>query len=1400
MNDDLQSFIEPELEARLVALILEEASAFEVEELERILKERPEVALAKQRLEEAHGLLGQAMEQPDDDDDWKLPSDRREKVLAAFDEGTSDLDDSTLSKERGISIAQWRSIYATAACLMVAVVVLALVGPMKNQIPEGESALVSYSDGREFLEEDIRGQEDMLREMQAKSGNDNDSRLAASSRYEENALANSEKTAKEYLADIDDGLGAISPDDALATIELHNRQSKNQNLAGLDGLRNSRSESERTKLKRAVSIEGENLDAVAALGDKELTRADGEKSLESKSKSFERDERWSGRAAKTKPAKKPSSSMAQLVPAKAKPGSMPKIIAANSTSPASIPVPDLPRGSGAKTDFDEDGFGDGFNGRELELQKLTEKSNARSFPVTPASPVSPSFDPFASEISGGGRGTAEGQADPFAAGDGDKALKSSSTSGKGYAGGVAHFDDRSTEAKDRNTSQQRKALPKNGKAVDGSVRSADINSAVSLEERMVEKRDSPTDVPVDRTLLKPREFSLSENESWKMEKAKGEASTNVEEFVTEITGFDVEEVKKEKDSESSLLGMDFSDEQFEGEVNPGGFSRKSGLAAKIDQFSEQDKAAPGQVVGGIVSGGLRIPEPSITTKNMEGSEFSLAQGLRDLGRLDSAEKEFKEALQKDPASKEARRGLARIASEKSYYYRSSYDETRARMLQEVDKTWELAIPSGDAQAVVEDSKEDDQEIDLEAIPLYTADDESGVKRRGIAAKLQNIILPEVDLNNVTVEEAMALLEQGALAHDPDGEGLTLDVRKPRVIEGGAVAGGGLLGEVIDPGAIKIDKLHLKNVPLQVAAQYVADKAKLKYRVDEGKVTFLPLTSSETADIVTRRFEVPENFGAFLSSNGGAAGSDDDSFATPEDNGGSGIKARQPIVDLLKRQGVVFIDGTSASLLTDSGSLVVRNTPSQLELVDAILAASVQDAEKKKAEKEARKLAQQKRVNFETLTTEKSDSTFSLNVSDVSFKLAKSSLSQGKWPEAAKVRPEEFVNALNYDDRKPSQSEKVACEIEQGAHPFMQQRNLMRVSMSTAALGRNASTPLRLTILLDQSGSMERADRAESVKRAFALLTDQLNAGDEITLVGFARTPRLLAERVKGNESKNLLEIVSQPITEGGTNLEGALDSGIQLAKQQFVDGAQNRIILLTDGAANLGDALPANLAKQVEKMRQAGIAFDACGVGADGLNDEVLSSLAKQGDGRYYFLDRPEDADDGFARQIAGALRPAAKNVKVQVIFNPRRVSKFKLYGFEKHLLKKEDFRNDTVDAAEMAAEESGVALYHFEALPEGEGDVGHVSVRFLDTATDQMVERKWNIPFEEDVTSFTDSDPALRLAGTAALFAEKIKGSAVGERVQLKELRKEADSLQGSYQSQARFHELRTMLQQAGE
>jgi hypothetical protein len=355
-------------------------------------------------------------------------------------------------------------------------------------------------------------------------------------------------------------------------------------------------------------------------------------------------------------------------------------------------------------------------------------------------------------------------------------------------------------------------------------------------------------------------------------------------------------------------------------------------------------------------------------------------------------------------------------------------------------------------------------------------------------------------------------------------------------------------------------------------------------------------------------------------------------------------------------------------------------------------------------------------------------------------------------------------------------------------------------MRTAAVGRSGGTPLRLTVLLDKSGSMERLDRAESVQRALGLLTGQLNGADLISVISFSRTPRLLVDRVPGNKAGMVPKLVANTPSQGGTNLEEALRAGLEKAREQKIEGGQNRIILLTDGAANLGNAKPEDLAKLVESMRQEGISFDACGVGAAGLNDEILESLTRKGDGRYYFLDRPEDADEGFARQIAGALRPAARNVKVQVHFNPRRVGYYKLYGFEKHRLETQDFRNDSVDAAEMAAAEAGNAVYQMEVRPDGEGEIGTVSVRFQDMATGEMVERKWTIPYEGDAPRLSEAPPSMRLAASAALLGEKLNGSPMGDRVQLQELVKITNSLRTDYPRSARVGELIEMTAKARE
>ncbi len=435
---------------------------------------------------------------------------------------------------------------------------------------------------------------------------------------------------------------------------------------------------------------------------------------------------------------------------------------------------------------------------------------------------------------------------------------------------------------------------------------------------------------------------------------------------------------------------------------------------------------------------------------------------------------------------------------------------------------------------------------------------------------------------------------------------------------------------------------------------------------------------------------------------------------------------------------------------------------------------------------------------ETMASDEAFSTFSLHVSDVSFKLAQAALARGEWPDAAKVRIEEFVNAFDYGDPMPSENEKVACRVEQVVHPFLQQRNLLRVSMRTAAAGRAASTPLRLTFLLDNSGSMERLDRQQTVRRAFALLAQQLTPIDQVTLISFARQPRLLADKVSGEKSSQLVGLIDELPSEGGTNIETAIQLAFEKARENHLDGAQNRIVLLTDGAVNLGDADPESLSRMIETIRDAGIAFDAAGISAEGLNDEVLEALTRKGDGRYYLLDSLESADDGFARQIAGALRPSAKNVKVQVEFNPKRVNRYKLLGFEKHLLKQEDFRNDKVDAAEMAAAEAGVAVYQFEAMPDGEGDVGSVSVRFRDLATAQMVENRWPIPYEADAPRPDQASASLRIAASAALLAAKLRGEPLGASVDLSELSELVSGLPERDRSAPRVQQLLQMIEQA--
>ena len=630
--------------------------------------------------------------------------------------------------------------------------------------------------------------------------------------------------------------------------------------------------------------------------------------------------------------------------------------------------------------------------------------------------------------------------------------------------------------------------------------------------------------------------------------------------------------------------------------------------------------------------------PSLTHEHSENVDevrrlLYQGEGFYNLADYDKSEAKFHEVLRIDPYNKAARRWLERNAAIKSDYYRAAYDQARAGLLTETDAAWELSVPAADEE------------------------------------------------------------------------------------------------------------------------------------------------KDELVGFVTRSWSLsPGQYEAMMKSGG-----------SDESDGFFGSEARERSEEeVLLGNGVAFPAGSSVRYIPEDGTLEVKNSVESLNLVESLLSHCKKQVE----------IAQEAEAMGEEDASLKADSTFSLHVSDVSFKLAKAALEKGQWPET--VRVEEFVNAFSYDERTLRAYERVGVAMEQAAHPFLSQRNLLRVSLQTAASGRGSGVPLRLTVVLDKSGSMERVDRSAAVDEAFRVLIDQLKVGDRVTLVGFSRTPSLLADFVDGREGQRLLQILRETPSEGGTNVEEALKLARAKALEHFEEGAQNRVILLTDGIANLGESVPKNLMTVVEEMREKGVAFDACGVGAEGLNDEILEALTRKGDGRYYLLGNEEESGADFARQVAGALRPAAQNVKVQIEWNPERVGKWRLYGFEKHELKKEDFRNDSVDAAEMAAEEEGVALYHVQVKADGTGPLGVARVRFLEVASGEMVEREWEIPFQGEASPLEQADYKVRLAGVAALTAEKLARSAVGDRVEWDVLLRQVREVKSFFARESRVSELEAMIEQA--
>ena len=384
------------------------------------------------------------------------------------------------------------------------------------------------------------------------------------------------------------------------------------------------------------------------------------------------------------------------------------------------------------------------------------------------------------------------------------------------------------------------------------------------------------------------------------------------------------------------------------------------------------------------------------------------------------------------------------------------------------------------------------------------------------------------------------------------------------------------------------------------------------------------------------------------------------------------------------------------------------------------------------------------------------------------------MTEGHFTPSEAVRVEEFVNAFKYDYAAPTDG-AFAIHLEGAPSIFADSKrtHLLRIGLKGRVIPDEDRKDAALTFVVDVSGSMAEENRLGLVKKALTLLVDRLRPTDKVGIVVYGSQGRLVLPHTGVNRRAEILAAIDSLHPDGATNAEEGLRIGYDLAWRNAEVDHINRVILCSDGVANVGQTGPDDILKEIRAHVKRGVTLSTVGFRMGNYNDILMEKLANAGNGNYAYVDTLSEARRIFVEDLTGTLQVIAKDAKIQVDFNPEVVSRFRLLGYENRHLENDQFRDDTVDAGEVGSGHCVTALYEVKLREGASGKIATASIRYADPDNQKVTEVGEEIFSLQLHESFEAGSAPFRLTAAVAEFAEILRESFWAKDGSLEEVRR---------------------------